>query len=234
MKLKYLILPLIFIIIYSCSNTTNSPEFIEKASGRYLFNSNEVIQIYFIKNELFMEWHGAKNIKPLKVNENTFFVKEMNEKIQFLTNPSDQKDYIVLVQKERDTPMKFNYKKLDKSEKVPSEYLNDKDYNKAIEGYLIIQKNDSLDTTINENDFNSMGYKELRNRNYEKAIRIFEINAALYPNNSNVYDSLAEAFMKSGDTAKAIVNYKKSLTLDSGNIRAKKHIERLEKSTTKN
>ena len=116
MKLKYLILPLIFIIIYSCSNTTNSPEFIEKTSGRYLFNSDEVIQIYFIKNELFMEWRGAKNIKPLKVNENTFFVKEMNEKIQFLTNPSDQKDYIVLVQKESGKPIDYNYKKLEENE----------------------------------------------------------------------------------------------------------------------
>ena len=34
---------------------------------------------------------------------------------------------------------------------------------------------------------------------------IFKINVALYPTSSNVYDSLAEAFMKSGDTVKAII-----------------------------
>ena len=228
MKFSYFLLTFLSIILYSCSTKTNNPEFIEMASGRYLFNSDEIILIYFKENELFMEWRGAKNIKPLKVNENTFFVKEMNEKIQFLTNPSDQKNYIVLVQKEEDKPIEFNYIKLKENEKVPSEYLENNEFNKALEGYLSIKKNDSLDTAVKENHFNSLGYKELRKKNYEKAIHIFEINAALYPNSSNVYDSLAEAFMKSGDTANAIMNYKKSLTLDSGNVRAKKNIQKLE------
>jgi predicted Zn-dependent protease len=52
---------------------------------------------------------------------------------------------------------------------------------------------------------------------------------ALYPNSSNVYDSLAEAYMKSGDTVQSIENYKKSLTLDSGNERAKRQLKKLEK-----
>jgi predicted negative regulator of RcsB-dependent stress response len=43
-----------------------------------------------------------------------------------------------------------------------------------------------------------------------------------------VYDSLGEAFMKSGDTIEAIKNYKKSLALDSGNRRAKRILEKLE------
>lgn len=234
MKLRYLIFTILLAIIFSCSNKTNNAEFIEKATGRYLFNSDEIIKIYFIKNELHMEWRGAKSIKPLKVNETTFFVKEMNEKIQFLTNPVNQKDYIVLIPKEENKPMLFNYIKLKENENVPSEYLKNNEYNKAIEGYLNIQLKDSLDITLNESNFNSLGYRELRNKNYEKAIHIFEINVALYPKSSNVYDSLAEAFMKSGDTAKAITNYKKSLALDSGNTRAKKNIKKLENPKSNN
>ncbi|MFK5957704.1 MAG: tetratricopeptide repeat protein [Lutibacter sp.] len=234
MKLKYFILTLLTIIIYSCSNNTHSPEFIKKASGKYLYNSDEIIKAYFKENELYLEWRGAKSIKPLKIDKTTFFVKEMNEKIQFLTNPSNNQEYIVLVPKKESKETVFNYKKLTNNEYIPSEYLKNNEFKKALEGYLAIQQKDSLDQAINEVNFNRFGYQELRKKNYEKAIQYFEINVALYPNSSNVYDSYADAFMRSGDTAKAILNYKKSLALDSGNKRAKKNIEKLAKSTSKN
>ncbi|PCH52065.1 MAG: hypothetical protein COC22_04700 [Flavobacteriaceae bacterium] len=175
-----------------------------------------------------MEWRGAKNIKPLKVSEATFFVKEMNEKIQFLTNPENQKEYIVLIPKEENKPIIFNFLKLEEHQNIPNEYLKNNKFDKALEGYLNIQLKDSLNPTIEESLFNKLGYKELRNKDYKKAIQIFEINIALYPKSSNVYDSLAEAFMKSGDTVKAIVNYKKSLKLDSGNKRAKNYLKKLD------
>ncbi|MBE0424859.1 MAG: hypothetical protein IBX66_13150 [Lutibacter sp.] len=47
----------------------------------------------------------------------------------------------------------------------------------------------------------------MREKNFELAIAIFKINVALYPKSSNVYDSLGEAYLKSGDTLKAIENY---------------------------
>ena len=194
-----------------------------------MYNSDEVIKIYFEENELFIEWRGAKSIKPLKVDENTFFVKEMNEKIQFLTNPSNQQDYIVLVPKEKEKTLVYNFKKLFKNEKIPSEYLKNNEFEKAVEGYLTIQKNDSLDTAVKESNFNSLGYKELREKEYTTAINIFKINVVLYPESSNVYDSLGEAYMKSGDTLKAITNYNKSLELDSGNARAKRQLKKLNK-----
>lgn len=231
MKLKYFIFTVALILIFSCTNKTNTPEFIKKTSGNYLYNSDEVIQIYFEDNELLMKWRGANNIKPLKVNNTTFFVKEMNEKIQFLTNPSNKQDYIVLVPKDENKPLEYNYKKLLENEIIPSEYLKNNEYNKALEGYLAIQKNDSLDPSIKENIFNRLGYKELRNKNNEKAIQIFKINVELYPSSSNVFDSLGEAFMKNGDTAKAIINYQKSLELDSGNSRAKRQLKKLQKNS---
>lgn len=201
----------------------------KNATGRYLYNSDEVIQVYFDENELYIEWRGAKKIKPLKVNDSTFFVKEMNEKIQFLTNPANQKNYIALVPKEENKSIVYNFMKLNEGEKVPSEYLANNEFDKALEGYLAIKKKDSLDSSIDENYLNSLGYKELREKNFEVAKAIFKINTALYPNSSNVYDSLGEAYMKSGDTVQAIENYKKSLTLDSGNARAKQQLKKLEK-----
>jgi len=229
MKFNYFIFLLVFVLFYGCSNNTNDPEFIKKATGRYLYNSDEVIHIYFEENEMFMEWRGAKKIKPLKVNDSTFFVKEMNEKIQFLINPTNQQQYISLVPKEENKPISYNFMKLKEGEKVPSEYLANKDFDKALEGYLAIKKKDSLDSSIDENYLNSLGYNALREKNFEIAKAIFKINTALYPKSSNVYDSLAEAYMKSGDTVRAIENYKTALVFDSGNYRAKNQLKKLEK-----
>ena len=229
MKIKHFIFLLSFIIIYSCISTSNEPEFINKTTGRYLYNSDEIVEVYFKESELYLVWRGAKNIKPLKTNDTTFFVKEMNEKIRFLTNPKDQKDYMILVPKEKNKDFSYNYKKLEADEKIPSEYLKNNEYDKALKGYLAIKEKDSMDTSINEDNLNSLGYKALQDKNYENAINIFNINVALYPESSNVYDSLGDAFRRKGDTVQAIISYKKSLEFDSGNARAKRIIDELEK-----
>ncbi|MFO7674108.1 MAG: hypothetical protein R6V74_10415 [Lutibacter sp.] len=230
MKYNYSFFFLVFVLFYGCSNNANNPEFIKKATGRYLYNSDEVIQVYFEENEMFMEWRGAKKIKPLKVDDATFFVKEMNEKIQFLVNPENHTAYIVLVPKEENKPIVYNFRKLKEDEKVPSEYLENKEFDKALEGYLAIKKRDSVDSSIDENYFNSLGYKTLREKNFELSIAIFKVNVALYPKSSNVYDSLGEAYLKSGDTLRAIENYKIAVTFDSKNYRAKNQLKKLDKN----
>jgi len=227
MKFNYFLVFLAFFI--GCTNNSNNPEFIKKATGRYLYNSDEVVKVYFEENEMYITWRGANKIKPLKVDDATFFVKEMNEKIQFLTNPENQTAYMVLMPKEENKPIVYNFRKLKDGEMVPSEYLENKEFDKALEGYLAIKKKDSSDSAIDEKYLNSLGYETLREKNFEEAKAIFKINAALYPNSSNVYDSLGEAYMKSGDTLMAIENYQISLTLDSGNFRAKQQLNKLKK-----
>lgn len=229
MKFSFFLLFLVF--LFGCSSNSNNPEFIKKTSGRYLYNSDEVVKVYFEENEMYLAWRGANKIKPLKVDDATFFVKEMNEKIQFLTNPDNKTFYMVLVPKEENKPIVYNFRKLKDDEIVPSEYLENKEFDKALEGYLAIKKKDSLDSSIDEKYLNSLGYKALREKNFEMSKAVFKINAALYPNSSNVYDSLGEAYLKSGDTLKAIENYQKSLRLDSGNFRAKQQLKKLEKKT---
>ena len=46
------------------------------------------------------------------------------------------------------------------------------------------------------------------NEDYKKAIEVFKTNVELYPDSDNVYDSLGEAFEKSGMLKKAAKNYK--------------------------
>ena len=227
MRINNVIILSFFILILSCQKKANNPEFIKKTEGRYLFNSDEVIEVFFKNNDLFIKWRGADQIQPLKINDTTFFVKEMNEKIQFVTNPSDKQDYIILLPKDENTPIAYFIKKLNGNEKIPSEYLKNDEFDKALSAYLLIQEKDSLAPAIKEKHFNSIGYKELRNNNFTNAINYFKVNVALYPESSNVYDSLGDAYKKKGDTLQAINNYKKSLEIDSSNSRIKQKLNKL-------
>ena len=61
------------------------------------------------------------------------------------------------------------------------------------------------------------------------AIRIFQLNVALYPRSWNVYDSLGEAYMNQGDKELAIQNYEKSLELNPQNEKGAATLQKLKR-----
>lgn len=61
---------------------------------------------------------------------------------------------------------------------------------------------------------NRIGYGFLNDKNYAFAIAVFTLNAESYPNSANCYDSLAEAYLNSGDRTKAIELYRMALKVD--------------------
>ena len=54
-----------------------------------------------------------------------------------------------------------------------------------------------------------------------QAIEIFRINADLYPDSWNVYDSLGEALLRAGNTDEAVAMYERSLVLNPENTNGK-------------
>ena len=80
---------------------------------------------------------------------------------------------------------------------------------------------------LNENFINGLGYRMLGSEHVEDAIQIFQLNVDLYPESSNVYDSLGEGYMLHGDTTQAISNYEQSLALNPENANAVAMLERL-------
>ena len=224
----YLLSALLLFISSACKSSSNDPEFLAKFSGRYLYTEDETINVHSNENKLLLDWRGAKNIVPMKVSDNTFYVKEMNTKIQFLINPEDSKEYLVFVPKEKDAPLEYKYVRVSDSHKTPSQYFEDGAYDKALEGYLNIQKKDSLNPIIEEWKINRKGYRYLQNNDISNALETFKLNIALYPNSANVYDSYAEALTRNGDTVGAITNYNKVLSMDSGNRNAKRRLKELQ------
>jgi len=82
-----------------------------------------------------------------------------------------------------------------------------------------------------EREFNSLGYEFLGLRKIPEAIALFQMNVELFPASANVYDSLAEAFMLSGDRDQAIANYRRSLEFNPNNQNAKDMLQKLQDKT---
>ncbi|CAM1368310.1 tetratricopeptide repeat protein [Tenacibaculum xiamenense] len=220
------ILTLLFstFLLISCKSDKNSDAFINNSSGRYFFNADEAIEVYFKDNVLFVKWRN-KELKPLKVNDSTFYVREMNEKLVF----NIDKNQIQLAPKREHHDKEYVFAKLKNGEKTPKEYLKDNNYEKALAGYLAIQKKDSLSPIIRQRTLNRLGYSYLREGETENAINVFKINTVLYPKSSNTFDSLGDAYLKNNDTLNAIDNYKKALTINSENRSSKRKLDELTK-----
>lgn len=78
-----------------------------------------------------------------------------------------------------------------------------------------------------EDDLNEWGYSLLRQNEAQKALEVFKLNVMLHPESANAFDSLAEGYLKIGNTELAVQNYKKSLELNPKNENAKKVLKQI-------
>ena len=232
MKTKVVLYSIFFILtILSCKKSVNyTPEYMQETSGRYLYNQDDIIEVFYENNRMFFKWRGAEKLKPVILDDKTFIIVEMDQKFHFLQNPETKERFLSKIPKDNEDLISYDYIKVADSFKVPSMHLKDKNYDKAMQGYLEIQKQDSTSLLIEESSFNSLGYQLLREKKYEDAIGVFKINVALYPESGNVYDSLADAYVRKGDSLQAFNYYKMALVYNSGNRRAKEFSEAYKKN----
>ena len=76
-------------------------------------------------------------------------------------------------------------------------------------------------------ELNTYGYVLLSQKKMDEALLVFKINAMAYPYNPNVFDSLAEAYLKSGNSELAIENYKKVLEINPDDKHAKEELGKI-------
>ena len=65
-----------------------------------------------------------------------------------------------------------------------------------------------------ENDLNQFGYQLLNDKLYDRAIEVFILNTQKHPKSANTFDSLGEAYATKSDKKNAILNFKRSLSLN--------------------
>jgi len=81
---------------------------------------------------------------------------------------------------------------------------------------------------VDETEFNAVGYRLLADDRAADALAIFQLNVELHPASANAHDSLAEAYMKSGDNENAVAHYRKSLALNPQNANAREMLKKLD------
>jgi dienelactone hydrolase len=108
--------------------------------------------------------------------------------------------------------------------------LGRRGFSHAHDAYAAMRKenpNFKLDETI----VNSWAYDLMADSHLPEAIDLFKLNVQIYPESGNAFDSLGEAYMKSGQKQLAIESYRKSLEKDPTNANAEEKLKELEAIT---
>lgn len=97
----------------------------------------------------------------------------------------------------------------------------------AAQQYREVKAASPASYNFDEDELNTLGYELIKNRQYQQAVRIFQLNTEAYPHSSNTWDSLGEAYMDAGDQADAVTFYRKSLEINPKNGNAVKMLQKL-------
>lgn len=104
----------------------------------------------------------------------------------------------------------------------------DKNIQAAVDEYRNLKTTQPETYNFKESQLNMLGYQLMQVGKTTEAIEIFKLNVEMYPQSGNVYDSLAEAYLISGQKELARVNYIKAVELNPKNINAIEVLKTLE------
>jgi FKBP-type peptidyl-prolyl cis-trans isomerase len=99
----------------------------------------------------------------------------------------------------------------------------------GIKQYRDLQQRGFPNLYTDQDQMDGLGFRLLESGDAEGAIKILELDVEAYPDSAKVYDSLGEAYAKSGDKTRAIENYKKALAIDPTLETSIKALEELRK-----
>lgn len=105
--------------------------------------------------------------------------------------------------------------------------IDDQGVSEAIEQYRQLQASEKSRYDYSERVLNIFGIDLVYMKHFETAIKVLSLVVEEHPQSANAYDSLAWAYMKSGQVEPAIVNYEKSLQLNPENANAVRKLEEL-------
>lgn len=94
MKIKQIVYTILLTgIILACSgNVEFSEDFKNATAGKYQYNEDELILVYYKDDKLMLNWKGGE-LKPVVTDSNEIFVADMYTKLRFVTKPGTAERY---------------------------------------------------------------------------------------------------------------------------------------------
>lgn len=199
--------------------------------GRYLSPFNQIVEIEQIDEQLIysnpLAMGGSSFTGPLHYQgDKKFALNEHANLISIETNPKDKAQYLTFSRANTDLK-DFNMRKLTASERLPFEVAATGTAEQTKQAYISWQMAYPQSALLSRYAMNDAGYLKIAKGKLKAARNIFVAYTHLHPNDSNAFDSLAEAYMLMGNKTLAILNYEKSLELDSKNLNAKAMINKI-------
>lgn len=215
----------------------------EKLSGEYGFEVDPPSLMLTFEGDKLGEQGKTKEAIELFEYQLTLYPKSLNaiwrlgETYRGMGEFEKAKDYYKTFLDIRDMDAAMIRHRLNQVERIINssaayrieQEIREKGIQAGLKKFREIKSDPKNELYFEESEFNAMGYRLMAAGKMKAAIEIFKLNVELYPKSANVYDSLAEAYMNSGDKRNAIKNYKKSLELNPDNNNAKEMLKKLEK-----
>jgi CubicO group peptidase (beta-lactamase class C family) len=202
-----------------------APETLGTYVGRYRAGTDNVFAITVEGGKLYGKGLVGPRVELVPTSPTTFVRRDAEIEYTFARGASGSVDVVL----QREGGLVKESPRLAQNDMVPLELLLTGKTTEAIEAYRKLKQRAPYDEVVNENRINGLGYNLLyEQKRKADAIEVFKLNVELYPQSSNTYDSLGEAYMESGNKEEAIRNYKRSLELNPGNTNAVERLKKLE------
>ena len=201
-----------------------APERLASYAGRYLINPDRVLKVWAEGSRLFAEPTQGTKIELFPISETTFVRQDTNLRANFVpaTESAPAKMTLIGGNNTSDVPRLAN------DALIPYELLQAGKADEAVAAYRRIKKEQPENVSVSEQRLNTLGYDLLRAKKTRESIAVFALNAELYPQSSNVHDSLGEAYAENGEKELAIKSYRRSLELNPQNTNAVEMLKKLE------
>jgi tetratricopeptide (TPR) repeat protein len=166
-------------------------------------NSDEAFTLEARGNRLFGKPTAGEEYELFPIAQDLFVRKERETRYQIETSGSKVSGILLLANGER-----IAAKRMSPGIGLPSDDLYAGRIEEAIKAYRALYASKADDPGVAEGRLNRLGYDFLGRKEYAKAIAILTLNTELYAASSNTYDSLAEAYLASGDRVRALEMYR--------------------------
>jgi CubicO group peptidase (beta-lactamase class C family) len=201
---------------------TLSESELDAFAGRYRRGADEVVYVRRENNYLVERVNEGNDIYCFPVSKDSVVFTDFNVKGGFARDANG--DVISLQTVWQNEPMK----KMRNDEFSPSEYLKQKRYTEAKEGFRQMK--------LNEYQLTYIAYDLLNKKSWDKdAVKaILELAQQEYPKSSIVFGRWGDYYLKLNDTTQAIDSYKSALELDPSDEQAKQQLNELLKTVPAN